>query len=1037
MTGKVLPCAGRPGFSLGGRRALGSLVSLSALAWATAAAADTSITDARTTPVATSTANAGAPDNVAITSSGSVKPGSGIAVTLDSDNSITNAGVIQIRDASDATGILARGGHAGSVTNSATVQVDETTTFSDTDGDGIVDGPFATGARRYGIRVVGAAPLTGGISNDAAGAIAVQGDDSAGISVETGLVGSISNLGSITVTGSRDYGLHATGPISGGVTIGGSISATGQGSQAAVLEGDVQGAVVVQGALVATGYRTTTRPAADVLAKLQAEDLLQGGPALAVSSSVSGGLLVDTTGAVYSYGAAPAIVVGSASHAISLSNNSISADAYPYGVEINGAVGASGVYDGVSATGVRFGVGGGGVTTGGGVRVSGAITASAYAADATGLTLGRGATAPLIHNEGTISATLLSDAQAAARAVSIEAGANVQDLQNSLTISATAIGQKGDAVAVVDRSGTLSSIENTRTISATIAPTDTLATVTGRAIALDLSANTTGVRITQTDVSDGATLPSILGEVLLGSGADRLDILAGTLAGDLSLGAGTNALTIDGGASVTGRLTADGGTLALSVANGSLQVNNAGVLHLTSLDLSGASTLVLTADPANGGATALDVAGSATIASGAKIGLRFDSLLTGSATYTLVRADQLSVGTIDSSLLGTFPYVYSSSLQVSPEAGTVAVTVARKSASDLQLPAATASAYEPMIEALDRDAGVRDAVLAQTSRAGLVGLYNHMLPNRSGSVFQVAAAGAEAFARPLDDRQDAAGGGFWVQEVNVGLVADSQADLPGYKAWGLGFVGGYEVPIGGLGVAGLTLGANSNQIDDDGAAANAHLVANLVEAGAYWRTSWHGFAANARVAGDYLSVSSDRVVVAVDNDGINISRTARGRWSGTGLSARLAASYERRWDSLYLRPQANLSYMRLTEGAYAETGGGDAIDFTVDSRTSSRLSGFAGLAVGALFGDDVSWGPELLLGYRTVASEQLGATTARFTSGGDRFALAADEVGGQGFAAHLSFKGETGGGGFVVDVGTEMRDGLAIYDLRLAAHFQF
>ncbi|MEO8113007.1 MAG: autotransporter domain-containing protein, partial [Phenylobacterium sp.] len=636
-----------------------------------------------------------------------------------------------------------------------------------------------------------------------------------------------------------------------------------------------------------------------------------------------------------------------------------------------------------------------------------------------------------------ITATLLSDAQASARAVNIEAGAHVLDLQNDLTISATASGQKADAVAIVDHSGTLSFLENTRTISATLAPTDPLATVTGRAIALDLTANTTGVHISQIDFSSGATPPSITGEVLLGSGGDRLDILAGTVTGDIALGAGANALTIDGGAAVTGRLTADGGTLALSLANGSLQINNAGVIHATSLNVSAASKLVFTADPAAGGATELDVAGSAVIASGAKIGLRFASLLTGSATYTLVRADQLSVGTIDSSLLGGVPFIYTSSLAVSPAAGTVAVTVTRKTAADLQLPAATASAYEPLIQALGRDSRVSDVVLAQTTRAGLIGLYNQMLPNRSGGVFQAAAAATEAFARPLDERQDAGAGGFWVQEVNTGLVSDGHDDLPGYKAWGLGFVGGYEWPVGGLGVLGATLGADSNQIDDDGAASGAQLIASLVEAGVYWRGGWRGFSANARLAGDYLSMTSDRVVSAADSDGTNVSRTARGRWSGTGLSARVNAGYEVRWNSLYLRPQASLSYMRLMEGGYDETGGGDAVDLTVDSRTSSRLAGFAGVALGAMFGDDVSWGPELLVGYRTVVSEQLGATTARFTSGGDPFSLAADEVGGQGLAAHLSFKGENSGGGFALDLGTEMRDGLAVYDLRLAAHFQF
>jgi hypothetical protein len=109
----------------------------------------------------------------------------------------------------------------------------------------------------------------------------------------------------------------------------------------------------------------------------------------------------------------------------------------------------------------------------------------------------------------------------------------------------------------------------------------------------------------------------------------------------------------------------------------------------------------------------------------------------------------------------------------------------------------------------------------------------------------------------------------------------------------------------------------------------------------------------------------------------------------------------------------------------------------VSSRTSSQLSAFAGLAVGAVFGDESNWGPELLVGYREVASDKVAATTARFVSGGDPFTLDADKVGGGGFAAHLAYKGENGSGGFAAEIGAEQRSNLAIYDLRLTAHFQF
>jgi uncharacterized protein with beta-barrel porin domain len=198
------------------------------------------------------------------------------------------------------------------------------------------------------------------------------------------------------------------------------------------------------------------------------------------------------------------------------------------------------------------------------------------------------------------------------------------------------------------------------------------------------------------------------------------------------------------------------------------------------------------------------------------------------------------------------------------------------------------------------------------------------------------------------------------------------------------------------------------------------------------------FSLNARVAGDYLSVSSDRVVQTAGADGLGVTRTATGHWSGYGVNGRIKASYEIHIRNAYLRPQASVDYFRLKEGSYSESGGGDAVDLAVNSRTSSRLSGFAGVAMGAVWGEgDASYGPELLVGYRDVAKETLGDTTAQFLSGGDPFTLRADQLGGQGFAARLSYKGENGSGGLAVEGGAELRDGVSIFDLRLTAHLLF
>ena len=213
-------------------------------------------------------------------------------------------------------------------------------------------------------------------------------------------------------------------------------------------------------------------------------------------------------------------------------------------------------------------------------------------------------------------------------------------------------GQKGNAIAVVDHSGSLSEVENIGTLATARSLNATGAAVTGSGIALDLSANTSGVHLLQ-DSPSGATLtPTINGQILTGSGGDRLEILAGRVSGNINLGAGANSLTIDNSAVVKGNLDAPGGTLALAVKTGTLQINDASQLKMTSLSLGAASTLVFTADPVAGQATRMQVNGAATIATGAKIGVR---LAEGSYTETGGGdAMDLAVGSRTSSRLSAF-----------------------------------------------------------------------------------------------------------------------------------------------------------------------------------------------------------------------------------------------------------------------------------------------------------------------------------------------------------------------------------------------
>src|SRR5437899_3173364 len=457
------------------------LVSVTALVWAGQAFAQTTISTDTTAPVATSKTG-----DLTIASGGTVKPASGVAVTIDSNNAVTNSGIIQFQNKDNVTGVLILGGHTGSLTNNGTIQVDDTSTTT-TDSNGIVHGPFASGTGRYGVRVMGPGVFTGSLTNALGAVTTIKGDNSYGFSVETDMTGSISQLGSLTISGTNSVGLRTTGAVNGDVTLGGTVSAAGPGTQAASLGGAISGAFVINGAVSSSGYRYQTRSTDPTfLSHLTADDLLQGGPTVTVGGSVGKGILVNSvsttdssgavttaSGSISSAAAAPALVVGAVGGDVHIGDVGTGVDAF--GIEIKGSVLGSGIYDGVSASGIQLGVANGGaVTTGDGIRISGAVAATAYAASATALHLNSGAVAPVIRNEGSLTAVMNSDAAgAAARALIVEAGASTTVLQNAATISASVAGQKPDAIAITDKSGTLSEIENIGLINDSRTLTDT------------------------------------------------------------------------------------------------------------------------------------------------------------------------------------------------------------------------------------------------------------------------------------------------------------------------------------------------------------------------------------------------------------------------------------------------------------------------------------------------------------------------------------------------------------------------------------
>lgn len=1068
------------------------------LAMGFAVSAETSVSTARTTPIATSTATGSAADDIRITADGSIKPTTaGAIVTLDSNNKVTNLGTLSTTGVNDSVGVLIIGGRSGSLTNSATISLLEDYTASDSDSDGDLDGVFAQGANRFGIRLTNAGTFTGDILNDATGVISIEGNNSAGMLLEGRVVGNVTNLGTISVTGDNAYGVRIAAPVTGNVKIGGAVNVQGSGAVAQAIDGNITGALVLQGTSTATGYRYTSRPTTvDALNKLDADDLLQGGPAVRIAGDVTGGLLLQgvnystkvgadgttVTTAVTSsgtgsssisvFGSAPALQIGSATQNVTL--GAVGAADNAYGLIAKGTIGAAGVYNGVSATGLSIGAGGGKTTTiVGGVRNDGQISATTYEATSTGAILNSGAIANEILNRGSIASSSASYAgsgvTANARGLVLGAGSTTSSLRNTGAITATRTGETGDAVAILDEAGTLKTITNTGAIRTSLSapvykadgsvasPTPTAA---GKAIALDLRANKSGVTYTQsgpTDFTSTTTFPSTdtvtsadttsvtgapttVGDVLFGAGNDTLNLWSGTLLGEMSFGAGQDRLSIDGGAVGLGKLYDSDGKLDLAIANGSLGIVNTDTISLSSLNVGAKGKILFSADPAAGVNTKLVVAGPVTIATGAELGIRMANLVKQPTTFTVIQGSNINVGTIGNGLLAESPYLYVATSRA--DANNVYIDVRRRSAAEIGFNRAETSAYDAVFAALGADSTLAANFLAQNSRDGFRDLYDQMLPDQGEGLFSALQSVNQQVSQATMFRPDPGDrygpDSLWVQEINSLTRRDTDQTL-GSDTQAFGFIGGYEAMGDAGGALGLTLAYVSIEEHDTVAKVGEQTTASFVQTGAYWRRSVGGWRFNAGGGLGYGFFQGDRRFIAPDTnaDGIaDLELRNTADWKGLTANAYAGAAYEQKFGRFFARPEGRLDYVWLREGKRAEKGGGNGFDLTVDKRTSSNLSGEMGVVFGADFGKNVWWRPEVRVGYRQTLAGSVGDTVARF-NGGNPFTLAALDDKDGAITAGIALRAGTPMSYLAIEGGVEATKKQKRYNLRLAGRAMF
>jgi hypothetical protein len=485
--------------------------------------------------------------------------------------------------------------------------------------------------------------------------------------------------------------------------------------------------------------------------------------------------------------------------------------------------------------------------------------------------------------------------------------------------------------------------------------------------------------VTSADSTAATVAPSTFGDVMFGGGADTLNLWSGTLLGAMSFGAGQDRLSIDGGAVALGKLSDSDGRLDIAVTNGSLGIVNTDTINVTSLTVGDKGKLLFSADPSAGVNTKLVVSGATNIATGAELGIRLANLVKRPPPSLVIQGNNVNVGTIGGGLLAESPYLYVATSRA--DTNNVYIDVRRRTAAEIGFSKSETSAYDAVFAALGKDSALAGTFLNQSTATPSATSTTRCCPTRARACSRPCSRSTSRSRPPPCIRPDPGDrygpDSVWVQEINSLTRRDTDQTL-GSDTQAFGFVAGYEAMGDAGGALGLTLAYVSVEEHDTVAKVGEQTTASFVQGGAYWRRSVGGLRMNAGGGLGYGFFKGDRRFISPDTnaDGVaDLILKNNADWKGLTANAYAGVAYEQKFGRFFARPEGRVDYVWLREGKRAETGGGDGFDLTVNKRTSSNLSGELGVVLGADFGKNVWWRPEVRVGYRQTLAGSVGDTS--------------------------------------------------------------
>ena len=949
------------------------------------------ISDERNTPINTATANGESTADIVIDTDGSIVIDTGTAITIDSNNDVTTSGNIDNNAQDSAIGININVPDSGNRISDLSIN-DRINISTQGDNDNL-------GSNNYGLLVEGDGTLQGNIFFDGLGDIRLFGDNSAGVSIESNLLGDLT-LDTISVTGDNSNAIEIFGDVTGDVSTNANIDAFNLNNHGVYIGGNITGSLKNRGA-IQTGtdssfnfYTNITTPAVSGIASLRISSNVTGGFEnrivyfdvngdeidVAESEPIAG--LSSNTSSIAALGGGHAVLItpekiGDASWTdITIGNsNSFYGD---YSFVNQGTIRSRGANSGQDSTAILIS-GATKDTTAYSTTFTdgfynglwGNIDSEALDANSTALNIGVDTSIPEIVNNGIMSSRSLTtfddeDIRSGfggnSYGINLASSSEVNRIENNGTINVIAAGASTSAFGIIDNSGTVTEFRNTGILRAT-----TDADSSGNAIALDLSNNNTTI--------DLYSAGQIGGDVILGDGVNSIEVvglseteisdakqisiddgvpeelylprLVRGIDGILTLGASSSTLNMTGNAVIEGGIISLNGNLNVTLNDQSeLRVPSNNGLYAENITINDQSVLVVEIEGDGFFTGGVDASGSVVFGPESQLSIEISSLVGVENTFEIINSNGLTIDQ-DTNIFNSNEQVFIYDINSEIDATSVTVELRRKSAQQLGLNQNLSAIYEGSIPALIDNADIASEISSITTEEDFNRIYSQMMPNNLSQASRQILVNSNsltmgAVAGHLDNLR-------LLKYVADGPLESGQ----GFWVQQYGSMYDYNDNIDEKAAYGLTFGlaAGYEIAVTERGAIGISLAKNFADikidnAGASrvgMENTQVGLYGAIWLKKFFLQGQANIGLLDFESDRDvvfdDFTRTSMGKWDGLQYSSNLKVGYQLGMGNFSLTPSAIINYTNITQDPYTETGGGGGIDLSVSEIKTDSMIG--------------------------------------------------------------------------------------------------